>query len=259
MGVLFKNNRCYSGGKLLMSPECYSTEEREVGVWTDGKPLYQKTVVNTSSLIVGNNSISIPTGIDKIVSAEGVFISGSYACDLNYFASTSSGTLALDEFNTTNNTIRVRIGADYSTLLSGAKVYVTLQYTKTTDTAGSGVWTPSGVLTCHYSTAEHIIGTWADGSTLYERTLTKTVTTGTSPIQLFSSSDLPGVLQIVDIQGFFKEANDVNTIPINMYINNSSWTCAYVAGQQEIYGFAKWSSLSTLDLVLTIRYTKSSS
>ena len=49
--------------------------------------------------------------------------------------------------------------------------YLTMQYTKTTDTAGSGKWTPQGVPAIHYSTDEQVIGTWIDGSTLYEKTI----------------------------------------------------------------------------------------
>jgi hypothetical protein len=48
---------------------------------------------------------------------------------------------------------------------------VTVQYTKTTDTAGSGQWTPQGVPAHHYSTDEQVVGTWIDGSTIYEKTL----------------------------------------------------------------------------------------
>lgn len=111
--VLLDGNKI-SGGINYITPECYSTEEREVGCWVDGKPLYQKSVATGGSVPSG------ATLIQRIVQTE----------------------------------------------------YDTLLYTKTTDTAGSGTWTPSGIPAVHYSTEEHVIGTWIDGRTLYEKTIT---------------------------------------------------------------------------------------
>ena len=70
----------------------------------------------------------------------------------------------------------ITLGADATTItymnnwISATDCYITLQYTKTTDTAGSGTWTPQGVPAIHYSTDEQVVGTWVDGSTLYEIT-----------------------------------------------------------------------------------------
>ena len=51
------------------------------------------------------------------------------------------------------------------------RVVFTLIYTKTTDTAGSGQWTPQGVPAHHYSEDEQVVGTWIDGSTVYEKVI----------------------------------------------------------------------------------------
>ena len=51
-------------GKDGFQPVIYSTEEREIGVWTDGKPLYQKSFTGTwniGSAWVDTNVI-IPDG-----------------------------------------------------------------------------------------------------------------------------------------------------------------------------------------------------
>ncbi len=50
---------------------------------------------------------------------------------------------------------------DLETIKIGNTVY---------DIHGSGTWTPEGQLVHHYSTSEKIVGTWIDGSTIYERT-----------------------------------------------------------------------------------------
>ena len=110
----------------------YSENEQVVGTWVDGSTLYEKTVVNSSTLVVGNNSISIPTDATSIVSATGIFVSGTYSDPLNIYAGSTYGTLALDSLDATSHTLRVRIGSDYSSLLAGAYVYITICYTKTT-------------------------------------------------------------------------------------------------------------------------------
>ena len=53
--VLLNGNKI-SGGINYITPECYSTEEREVGCWTDGKPLYQKTWDFGSDLSIASNT-----------------------------------------------------------------------------------------------------------------------------------------------------------------------------------------------------------
>jgi hypothetical protein len=63
----------------------------------------------------------------------------------------------------------VKRNTSYSEWQSGVKFVCTYQYTKTTDTAGSGTWTPEGVPAHHYSTSEQVIGTWIDGKPLYEK------------------------------------------------------------------------------------------
>ena len=146
-------------------PVIYSTEEREVGVWKDGKPLYEKTFYYESN--IGTNStteiadlsslnpdtiLPIKTTIDEAgwavldLPCEGFRLQISYT---NKKASLiNSSTLSFQP----------------------ARVNFVVQYTKSTDTAGSGSWTPQGVPAVHYSTEEQIIGTWIDGSTIYEKT-----------------------------------------------------------------------------------------
>lgn len=155
-------------GSIIELASCYSTEEKQVGCWIDGKPLYQKSIINTGADIVCNGttwtsicSESWISDVDKIV----------WGCLTRQAYSTSAAALVTPcEFqkNISNNTIQINPFRNM-TFKSGA--YFTIQYTKAADTAGSGIWTPSGSYAHHYSTAEQVIGTWTDGSTLYEKTL----------------------------------------------------------------------------------------
>ena len=108
----------------------YSTTEQIVGTWIDGSTLYEKVIVNSSALAIGDNSIGIPTDATSIISASGIFVSGTYSNPLNFFAANSNSVLALDELNATSHTLRVRIGSDYSSLLAGAYVYIVIKYKK---------------------------------------------------------------------------------------------------------------------------------
>ena len=163
MGVIFKNNVMYGAGDIEISPVCYSEEEREVGCWTDGKPLYQKTVIWDNPTL--GRVDNLPHGLENVEHIHmtnwqfGV-IFGFESTDTSYWANI---------FNVTSTGVSYRIGGAWG---SGAKpLIITFQYTKTTDTPGSGIWTPSGVPAVHYSTDEQIVGTWIDGSPLYQLTI----------------------------------------------------------------------------------------
>lgn len=118
--------------------ECYSTEEREVGAWVDGKPLYQKTI--DFGALPNNTSKSVSHGIaniDKIVHAFGIGVSTTSFLIIP-FVTVESGRYQVGlEVSTTD----VKIYTDYNR--SSLYGYVTIQYTKTTDTAG-GLYLPTG-------------------------------------------------------------------------------------------------------------------
>lgn len=147
-------------------PVIYSTEERCIGVWKDGKPLYEKTVdfgtlPNNTTKDVAHNIANV----DNIWVFDGFVYDGngnSFQTNRPTNAFTYQWETKADRTN-----VSIQDFADFSAF-SG---FVVVRYTKTTDTAGSGSWTPQGVPAVHYSTDEHIIGTWIDGKTLYEKTI----------------------------------------------------------------------------------------
>ena len=143
-------------------PVIYSTEEREIGVWTDGKPLYEKTV--NFGAIPNNTSKSVAhniSNLDKVVSFDGVMFSS------DSFETVPSGENSNFRLLVNDTNVRITTSANWN---DWSDSYITIRYTKKTNVAGSGSWTPQGVPTHHYSLDEHIIGTWIDGSTLYEKT-----------------------------------------------------------------------------------------
>lgn len=150
-------------------PLIYSDEEREIGVWRDGKPLYQKTVQGT--LTVSGTDFTFSHGIsnlDEVIAAYGIFhlTNGQYMV-MNIASDLPHWGFGMNAFDASN--IYGYIGSDLASLVS--KIVVNIQYTKTTDTAGSGIWTTQGGYAYHYSTTEHVIGTWIDGKPIYEKTI----------------------------------------------------------------------------------------
>lgn len=176
----------------IASSDCYSTEEKEIGCWLDGKPLYKRTVIfnNPASDRVDNLSHGI-TNIDTIARYEwaaydsaGTVISGFEGTASNWWSSM---------FNISKSSVSYRIGSSWRM----TKLIVTLCYTKTTDVVGSGQYTPANGKAVHYSTDEQVIGTYL-GDTLYRKTIvvsSGTMTSGQLPI---TSNDFTNVDKLVD-------------------------------------------------------------
>lgn len=143
---------------FIEAEEIYSTDERMVGVWINGKPLYQRTyLLNLSMPTAGswyNTSVSME-GVERIVFAIG---NGESGDTLDIQASITNSLLYI-----------LRVAGRGSSYLT----QVTIQYTKTTDVAGSGEYVPSGDKAEHYSTDEEVIGTFF-GETLYRKVITST-------------------------------------------------------------------------------------
>ena len=155
-------------GNLIYLPALYSEEEREVGVWTDGKPLYQK-LVHISPIQTGDNRVFVHgiSDIDKPIECEirAFSISGG----VNYVTMPFRYNETYDVMNISFS--QVQIQYSLGTAYSDYDLWAICKYTKTTDQPGSGTWTPEGQLAHHYSTSEKVVGTWIDGSTVYERTV----------------------------------------------------------------------------------------
>ena len=154
-------------------PLIYSTEEREIGVWADGKPLYQKTWKCTLPAISGSTTgeyvslINLPNVSVKRV--EAYEANGASVYPFTGYSG-SKGT-QLVNFRYLEGYIKLYdIGVPYS---AGEVITVTVKYTKNADVAGSGTWTTQGALAHHYSTSEKVVGTWIDGKPLYEKTIIK--------------------------------------------------------------------------------------
>ena len=110
----------------------YSTEERVVGEWIDGKPLYQKSfVIDTSDLITGWNNIdSELSGIDcKDIAGKFRFPTNDNSI-YGFPYNEDSSYCLYGGYKPTNNTIFIYKGSGFATI---SDFVITLRYTKTTD------------------------------------------------------------------------------------------------------------------------------
>ena len=235
-------------GNVIYLPTIYSQEEREVGVWEDGKPLYQKTILcgglaNTGTVITVHNI----SNIDRITKIVGTAHS-----------TTNGYTLPLDDIDAAagiSGTIRMYANATniyvqtYRNYTEYNEVVVTIQYTKTTDTAGSGSWTPSGAPAVHYSTDEQVVGMWIDGSALYEKTFS--LSSLNCVVDNWTQTSIPrgSMEMIIDISVLIESSTpSVHKGLSGGFINN------YVA----INSFSTFGTDTGDIAYITVQYTKSS-
>ena len=140
----------------------YSTTEKVIGSWTDGRPLYQKTV-SWGLITSGNNSKNHNiSNINAITDCKGYWVQ-----DNTYFG-------PIGERDAGNATLYVYADKTKISFVASSEygdgktyAYITLQYTKTTDAANSFNYASEN----DYSTTEKIVGTWIDGKPLYQKTI----------------------------------------------------------------------------------------
>jgi len=165
MGQIYFNSVKYSGTTgCFVKPEICSLTEREIGVWTDGKPLYEKsytgTISSTQQTIedFGQTTITMVSGVGMVAKTTGSQMA---------FGMLPSATNWQSGLHITSNTLKLFTTNE----VNGGTYRITIRYTKNADTAGSGTWTSQGVPAVHYSTSEQVVGTWIDGGTIYEKTI----------------------------------------------------------------------------------------
>ena len=219
---------------VSVQPVIYSETEREIGVWADGKPLYQRTWTFSSAYTINANSwvtTSISNaGIEKCIECVGISPSGAA---WEFLGATGDTGSYINILNPRQTAIEVKS--------------LTLRYTKTADTPGSGTWTPQGVPTVKYSTSEHVVGTWIDGSTVYERVADiGSVVTISYTSWTLTSIDVSDVARLLEVKAF-SEAGTGYYGDILAGISGNYLQCQTTRNNEAIYV-----------RYIFLRYTKSS-
>lgn len=234
-----------NSNEVIGMGDCYSMSEKIVGCWTDGKPLYEKTFDLGSDTDISYNSWTETTiswqtiSVERLVGAKGFTSSGG----------TFAGTLLASKKSNGN----VEIQTPRNNYNLGVR-YLTLQYTKTTDVAGSGDWTPSGVPAVHYDTDEQIIGTWVDGKTLYQKTIHYTGTINANTTVTLANVTSLNIGTVVLVRGVIKESG-WGTVEMPCKEGRLQVSDGSTKNLTLVMGNI---SFSPADAYITIQYTKAS-
>lgn len=245
-----QGNTLVSIANAFNKGDIYSTSEKMIGQWQDGKPLYQKTI-NFGALpnATSKSKAHGVSNIGTVVSATGFASSNSnYYMIPNISTNTVGGNVSII-VDTTNITLTT--GTNYSSI----NCYIILKYTKSTDSAVS-----IGEET-EYSTSEKIVGTWIDGKPIYQKTITgynlpSAIVDGT-----YANTNIPypsGFDRLISLDGVVKNPSGINACSINGGVdsNGTGYPIIAFVGSSNIVVGANKASLSGFEIVLTIQYTK---
>lgn len=233
----------------------FSTDEKVIGTWVDGKPLYQKVISTTLPEVTTdgqNNSklVSIGASIDVGFIAAAffktinnnynpiVFVSSAMNRMVNAVVYPNDGIAYQNALNMNCNSIGY----------SEEPVCFIVRYTKTTDSP--------------VASGEKIVGQWIDGKPLYEKTGTFTSAdyeSGTTTWQYFDLLSLPDMITVVDVSGFISTPS-YGVAPIgskNQIDNSRYWDSCFNYKKIIVFNNYVGSSLSE-SINITVRYTKAS-
>ena len=206
------------GSLLIQNAQIYSLDEKQVGVWIDNKPLYQKCLpFNNQNSTMLNIDVSA-LNIDKCVQISAYVNATGYDAR-DYYDNSSDKLNAY--FSRVNNTIDVRRG-------SGAAIgdgWAIIQYTKTTDRAGSGGYQAYGFSPIIYSEEEREVGVWIDNKPLYAKTypLTNGVYISGSGAVLTSYIDNQSVIdKLIQATGIYSPQNNACTSSVFLARTNGA-------------------------------------
>ena len=231
--------------------DLYSTDEKMIGQWIDGKPIYQKVVQTTIPSVGGDSTVSITSlSAENIILVRGIESNFDTAPAFNQYMSggESGGFGSRIQVFTTTSTLYVRnIGYTNSV---GHAIYVILQYTKTTDSAisiGDDI---------DYSTEEKIVGTWIDSKPIYQRTWTGTITSNVSGfVELIPNfKTITNFESIVRLDGIVK--NETDSWQHDYYsTERDSFRVLYRENQLQVYMGTSYPS-KPITWYVTCQYTK---
>ncbi len=210
--------------------EVYSEQERVVGVWKDGKPIYRKTQT-IDSVVVGNNTIDIKDlNVDDPIKVYGY----AYVKETgNYLPLPYVNERIIDaQQRLMASPQEITLSVQNSTFV-GEKAVITIEYTKTTDsegmyptngTADLSVETAKKLETRikafedtatngldYYSEEERIVGVWKNGKPLYQ----KTINCGMLPVNntKTQSHNVKDIENVVEVYGCFIYNDTFRTLP----------------------------------------------
>lgn len=185
--------------------DMYSTDEKMIGQWIDGKPLYQKVVIGT--LGSKDNWSSFAHNISNF---DTLVMADAYTeDDASSKLSSKIGGYRSSDVCSCLQVDNLKVYIYTSDAYANKSVTCILKYTKTTDSAISiGDDTD-------YSASEKIIGTWTNGKPLYQKTIRLNTNQTTYSVYNVSLSTLfpdSSYTDIIEVSGYYNQTSYNNTL-----------------------------------------------
>ena len=232
--------------------DLYSTDEKLIGRWIDGKPIYQKTVSYNNTKLF-NDYTTLDMNTDPIKCVINAFIVVRSTANADYDGSLLYVNIypVTGTSGTPSSEVRVYETGTWNAS-SDRTIYLTVCYTKVGDSAveiGSDT---------DYSTTEKIVGTWIDGKPIWQ----KTVDCGALPNSSAKNivHNISNIDSIVGYDGITMKPSDgtFRFIPTPTGSDNVKIIgVAFNRTQISIWTVEDWSAYTKT--YITLRYTKTSS
>lgn len=234
-------------------PLIYSNEERQIGVWIDGKPLYQKYISydceNNTNL---QNAYPFVNNEETVIILADWFISnvGQKIFNSVWYGNIMWTSSIIQGVSGYSDGIYVHKDTNNTEFGSGVKYKAIIQYTKTTDVAGGGIWAGNGATAHHYSSSETIIGTWTDGKPLYEKVVTFTA----SQAGYVDVNDLH-ISKMISCAGFVTQTNG-NIVNLPYGAGNNDFAIPYYNTTNGRLYCSYSGSYNVAEWTVILQYTK---
>lgn len=192
----------------------YSLDETVIGCWIDGKPIYQKIIIDTTPEVTADGtstSKNIDTGIsiDTVVHAEAMICNTNGTFVPLYAATGGTGSVMANasyyvRFNIANYSHptvpnQISLHSSNASTWSNKPIRFILQYTKTTDQPNSFNYTDEN----EFSFEEKVIGKTPDGNIIYRKLINcgTPLTDSTTQTEVRIPHNIGSDLFIIDVHG----------------------------------------------------------
>lgn len=230
-----KPNSGGGGNALILDAQIYSTDEKQVGVWIDGKPLYQKVFTFNPTISITSNWLKFDNGTTYAPIKGTAIQTSSQACYDVYIDVDPDGAYVKNISSATYTGIDALI----------------MLYTKTTDRAGSGGYQAYGFSPIIYSEEEREVGVWIDNKPLYAKSFKQQLSGSSAHIDVTSLNIADGWVY----DGFYDIG--VTNLGLNENLANNSYTWTHLNNElNPPYIDCYCVGFNNSTIYVTILYTK---
>jgi len=262
----------YLGGNAMLATnvgDYYNTDEKIVGVWVNGKPLYQKTVLChfANSITegtdiyertpIGNNNLDFAYVYDwffDMTTWKVIMNNTAWGCIMDTVSNKSTACNCWASVIYSNDSYDIRLGTNRHAF-EGMSAYVTVRYTKSTDAANSAVATPG----CYDLNRPDL---WPEnkeiffGNGLYGQKFVGTLTSAASTRILSHIYNYP--IYLVSYGGYVTYNQNGDTMMLGYHQDDTNYVCGlYAHANDGLYLFTKSAAARTnAPYNIWVTYTK---